>query len=146
MGLAVGMLVIYTLLFGSASSWRDGDAIASGLGPSLATRSVRETGGNRTTVAGEDNRQAEAGQPAAEGPEPVVWGSDPFVREWVLTDELAELNLKAITMGGEKAYVLINDQILEQGDMIGGKRIAGIESDKVILEQGGRSFILMLGE
>jgi type II secretory pathway component PulC len=49
-------------------------------------------------------------------------------------------------MGGEKAYVLINDQIMEEGDVISGKRIVTIESDKVILEQGGRKFTLVLGE
>jgi hypothetical protein len=78
--------------------------------------------------------------------EPEVWGSDPFVRDWVMVNELAELSLKAITLGGDKPYALINDQILEEGDQISGKRIIKIESDKVILEQGGRTFNLLLGD
>jgi hypothetical protein len=77
---------------------------------------------------------------------PEVWGSDPFVRDWVMLNELANFNLKAITLGGERAYALINDQILQEGDVISGKRVVRIESDKVTLEQGGREFTLMLGE
>ncbi|MEO0080275.1 MAG: hypothetical protein ABIK44_06335, partial [candidate division WOR-3 bacterium] len=87
-----------------------------------------------------------ATQPAPKEFEPIVWGSDPFVREWVLINELANLNLKAITIGGDRASVLINDQILEEGDVISGKRVIAIEPDKVILEQGGRTFTLTLGE
>lgn len=77
---------------------------------------------------------------------PETWGADPFVRDWVMVNELANLRLKAITLGGERPYALINDQILQIGDQIGGKRIASIESDNVTLEQGGRTFTLLLGE
>jgi len=77
---------------------------------------------------------------------PETWGTDPFVRDWVMVNELANLKLKAITLGGESPYALINDQILQVGDEISGKRIAGIESDYVTLEQGGRTFTLLLGE
>ncbi len=74
------------------------------------------------------------------------WGSDPFVRPWILSSEIKDLKLKAITISGKKAYALINDQILETGEMIAGKSITAIEKDKVILEQGGRTFTLLLGE
>ena len=77
---------------------------------------------------------------------PETWGADPFVRDWVMVNELANLRLKAITLGGERPYALINDQILQIGDEISGKRIATIESDNVTLEQGGRTFTLLLGE
>jgi hypothetical protein len=77
---------------------------------------------------------------------PETWGTDPFVRDWVMVNELANLSLKAITLGGERPYALINDQILQEGDEISGKRIVTIESDKVTLEQGGRTFTLLLGE
>jgi hypothetical protein len=77
---------------------------------------------------------------------PESWGTDPFVRDWIMINELSNLSLKAVTMGGDRAYALINDQILEEGDQISGKRIAKIESDKVTLEQGGRTFTLLLGE
>ena len=77
---------------------------------------------------------------------PETWGADPFVRDWVMVNELANLKLKAITLGGERPYALINDQILQVGDEISGKRIVKIESDNVTLEQGGRTFTLLLGE
>ena len=76
----------------------------------------------------------------------VQWGTDPFVRDWVLATEIKDLKLKAVTLSGVKAYALINDQILERGEAIMGKRIIDIEKDKVILEQGGRQFTLFLGE
>lgn len=74
------------------------------------------------------------------------WGTDPFIRDWVLATEIKDLRLKAVTISGTKAYALINDQILEKGEIIMGKRIVQIERDKVILEQGGRQFTLFLGE
>lgn len=74
------------------------------------------------------------------------WGTDPFMRDWVLSSEITDLKLKAITQSGTKAYALINDQILEVGEVISGKRIVTIEQDKVILQQGGRTFTLWLGE
>jgi hypothetical protein len=77
---------------------------------------------------------------------PETWGADPFVRDWVMVNELANLRLKAITLGGDRPYALINDQILQIGDEISGKRVVKIESDNVTLEQGGRTFTLLLGE
>lgn len=74
------------------------------------------------------------------------WGTDPFARGWMLGTEISDLRLRAITVSGNKAYVLINDQILEAGEMVAGKRIIAIEKDRVILEQSGRTFILILGE
>lgn len=74
------------------------------------------------------------------------WGTDPFTRDWVLSEAVKDLRLKAITQSGNKAYALINDQILEAGEMIQGKRIVSIEKDNVILEQGERRFTLMLGQ
>ncbi len=74
------------------------------------------------------------------------WGTDPFVRDWVMSTEMSSLKLKAITQSGNRAYVLINDQILESGEIISGKKIVSIESDKVILEQGGKTFTLLLGQ
>ncbi len=72
------------------------------------------------------------------------WGTDPFTRDWVLSEAIKDLQLKAITQSGNKAYALINDQILETGEMIQGKRIVSIENDKVVLEQGERRFTLVL--
>ncbi len=77
---------------------------------------------------------------------PETWGTDPFVRDWVTVNELANLKLKAVTLGGAQPYALINDQILQVGDEISGKKVVKIESDNVTLEQGGRTFTLLLGE
>ncbi|MCX7785139.1 MAG: hypothetical protein N2201_02780 [candidate division WOR-3 bacterium] len=74
------------------------------------------------------------------------WGTDPFARGWMLSTEITDLRLRAITQSGNKAYALINDQILEAGEMIAGKKIVAIEKDRVILEQSGRTFTLILGE
>lgn len=78
--------------------------------------------------------------------EDVVWGSDPFVRDWVLSTEVANLNLRAITITTTGASALINDQILQVGDEISNKRVVEIKEDQVTLEQGGRTFTLTLGE
>lgn len=74
------------------------------------------------------------------------WGSDPFIRDWVSSEEIKDLRLKAVTQSGSKAYALINDQILETGEMIQGKRIVAIDKDNVTLEQGDRKFVLFLGQ
>lgn len=88
--------------------------------------------------------QTEPAAPVASGP--VEWGADPFVRDWIMINELANLRLMATTLGGDGASALINDQILQEGDQIAGKRIVKIELDRVTLEQGGRTFTLTLGE
>ncbi|MEO0092803.1 MAG: hypothetical protein ABIK93_07895 [candidate division WOR-3 bacterium] len=102
-----------------------------------------------TKLVGDTTKRAEVPKPIAQ---PVAeekaekWGTDPFIRDWVLATEIKDLRLKAVTISGMKAYALINDQILEKGEVIQGKRIVAIEKDKVILEQGGRQFTLYLGE
>ncbi|MFO7675540.1 MAG: hypothetical protein R6X12_04405 [bacterium] len=146
------MLALYTLLQGAGQPARMGgaagsDVLVGRLRGSLATQAAQGEPVGGQTEAGKDAGTAKPEAQRSPESEPVVWSaSDPFVRDWLLINELAELNLKAITMGGNKAYVLINDQILESGDVISGKRIVRIESDKVLLEQGGRTFTLMLGE
>jgi len=90
--------------------------------------------------------QISTNQSEQESTKVLNWGSDPFVRQWILNSEIKDLKLKAITLSGKKAYALINDQILEVGEVIAGKSITFIEKDKVILEQGGRTFTLLLGE
>jgi hypothetical protein len=151
LGLAVAVLALYTVFFGArpGGRWASAD---SGIGSAVATEATGG-GGKTEAPAGKDKAaatkaDAESGTPEAETEvqQPETWGSDPFVRDWLLVNELAEMRLNAITIGGERAYALINDQIMEEGDQISGKRIAKIESDKVILEQGGRTFTLLLGE
>ncbi|MEO0083115.1 MAG: hypothetical protein ABIK33_01835 [candidate division WOR-3 bacterium] len=74
------------------------------------------------------------------------WGVDPFVRDWVVAGEISNLKLKAISKSGSKAYALINDQILEVGEVILGMKIIAIENDKVILEQSGNKYTVLLGQ
>jgi hypothetical protein len=64
----------------------------------------------------------------------------------MLMSEVANLNLRAITVTSDGASALINDQIVQVGDLISGKRVVSIEQDRVTLEQGGRTFTLTLGE
>lgn len=155
LGIAVAVLALYTVVFrprpagpkfiGVAASERLAGAVAT-----QTTQSTKTTGAPGT--AAEPAAPAEAGAPAKPEPpelataEPVEWGADPFVRDWILINELANLRLKAITLGGDGASALINDQILQAGDQIAGKRIVRIELDKVTMEQGGRTFTLVLGE
>ncbi|MCX8014958.1 MAG: hypothetical protein N2748_02965, partial [candidate division WOR-3 bacterium] len=65
---------------------------------------------------------------------------------WVVTGEISNLKLKAISKSGSKAYALINDQILEVGEVILGMKIVAIENDKVILEQSGNRYTVLLGQ
>ncbi len=141
LGLAVAVLVLYTFVIRPQP----------GLGGAGAA--AAEATGSKAKAAQPVPAATEAAPPAdttsALTPKvlpPETWGTDPFVRDWVMVNELANLSLKAITLGGERPYALVNDQILQEGDEISGKRIVKIESDKVTLEQGGRTFTLLLGE
>ena len=155
LGIAVAALALYTVFRAQPESRlaATGSATAGQFQLAVAT----EVTGASEAAAGEATAQEEASpsetaEPApAAGTEapakrPETWGGDPFVRDWVMTSELAEMNLSAITIGGDKAYALINNQILEVGDQISGKRIIEIQDEQVVLEQGGRTFTLLLGE
>lgn len=161
LGVVVALLAVYTVFFRArpGGRWTSADVGAAAeriraSAASQATGAAADVEDEEGVVAG-DSAAAEAAKPKgtggpsdkpAEPRQPETWGTDPFVRDWVMVNELAELNLNAITIGGERAYALINDQILEVGDNISGKRIVSIDADKVVLEQGGRTFNLLLGE
>lgn len=155
LGAAVAMLAVYTFVLRPRPSMRPVTADIRSVSEQLqASVAAKATAKAATTPA------AKVLEPVAAAPaantmtkvsatapmQPESWGSDPFVRDWMLVNELASLSLKAITLGGDQSYALINDQILQEGDEISGKRIVRIESDKVTLEQGGRTFTLLLGE
>ncbi len=158
LGLAVALLAVYTFVLRAQPSGRAKTAGTSEqLRTTLAAKAAAQSGAKAAepppapaeSAAGGGKPEAApaASLPAvAIAPEPEFWGSDPFVRDWMLTNELANLYLKAITIGGDGAYALINDQILEEGDIISGKQIVSIQPDNVMLEQGGRTFTLLLGE
>jgi len=142
LGIAVAVLALYTFVLRPQPEIRR-----------LSAAAAEATGAKVKAVQPAPTAKDAAARPAdaagALTPKvlpPETWGTDPFVRDWVMVNELANLKLKAITLGGESPYALINDQILQVGDEISGKRIAGIESDYVTLEQGGRTFTLLLGE
>jgi len=142
LGIAVAVLALYTFAFRPQPELKGVSAAAA-----------EATGAKAKAVQPAPTATDTAAKPAeitgALTPKvlpPETWGADPFVRDWVMVNELVNLKLKAITLGGERPYALINDQILQVGDEISGKRVAKIESDNVTLEHGGRTFTLLLGE
>jgi len=143
LGIGVAVLALYTFVLRPQPELRGVSAAAA-----EATTGA-ETGTAQPAPAATDAAAKPAAATGALTPKvlpPETWGADPFVRDWVMVNELANLRLKAITLGGDRPYALINDQILQIGDEISGKRVAKIESDNVTLEQGGRTFTLLLGE
>jgi type II secretory pathway component PulC len=146
LGIAVAALALYTFVFRPQPEINGVSAVAAAATGAKAKAKAK-------VVQPAPAAKVEVAQPAdttgALTPKillPETWGTDPFVRDWVMVNELANLKLKAITLGGDRPYALINDQILQAGDEISGKRIVKIESDNVTLEQGGRTFTLLLGE
>jgi nucleoid-associated protein YgaU len=76
---------------------------------------------------------------------PLVWQSDPFVRDWMLAGELRDMKVRAVTIGA-KPLALINDRIVSLNDTISGKRVAAITRDSVVFEFGGQRRSLKIGE
>jgi hypothetical protein len=153
LGIAVTLLALYTFVFrarpaGVANA--DIAALTGEMGAAVATQAAGSGTETAAPAVSPDSVAGKAAEPAgALAPKvlpPEIWETDPFVRDWVMVNELANFSLKAITLGGERAYALINDQILEEGDVINGKKVVKIESETVTLEQGGRTFTLLLGE
>jgi hypothetical protein len=144
LGIAVAVLALYTFVLRPQPELKGVSAAAA-----EATGAKAKAVQPAPTAADAAAKPADATTTGALTPRvlpPEIWGTDPFVRDWVMVNELANLKLKAITLGGDRPYALVNDQILQVGDEISGKRVAKIESDNVTLEQGGRTFTLLLGE
>ena len=142
LGIAVAVLALYTFVLRPQPELK-------GVSAAAAEATGAKTKAVQPAPTAKDTAVKSAEPTGALTPKvliPETWGTDPFVRDWVMVNELANLKLKAITLGGERPYALINDQILQAGDEISGKRIVKIESDYVTLEQGGRTFTLLLGE
>ncbi|MEO0108917.1 MAG: hypothetical protein ABIK62_07105 [candidate division WOR-3 bacterium] len=87
----------------------------------------------------------ETAPPAVLDTTPLVWGDDPFVRDWLMAGELRDLKVRAVTLG-ERPLALINDRVVARGDTINGKRIAAITRDSVVFEFGGQRRGLKIGE
>jgi hypothetical protein len=143
LGIAVAVLAVYTLVF---SGRREGPTILAATQAARAAARQAEPAATPAPAVPDSATASPGPGLTLLTPEPQVWGSDPFVRDVLLVNELANFKLKAVTIGGDRASALINDQILEEGDVISGKRVAAIAGDRVTLEQGGRTFVLMLGE
>jgi len=142
LGIGVAVLALYTFVLRPQPELK-------GVSAAAAEATGAKTEAAQPAPAATDAAAKPAAAPGALTPKvlpPETWGADPFVRDWVMVNELANLRLKAITLGGDRPYALINDQILQIGDEISGKRVTKIESDNVTLEQGGRTFTLLLGE
>jgi len=143
LGIAVAVLGLYTFAFRSRGELANAGTAAVEVADAKPGKTVRPAKTDKAPSP------ATADTTTALTPKvlpPETWGADPFVRDWVMVNELANIRLKAITLGGDSPYALINDQILQEDDEISGKRITKIESDRVTLEQGGRTFTLLLGE
>ena len=75
------------------------------------------------------------------------WKRDPFYNK-MRTEvyQSSNLQLKGISMGNNKPYVTINDQILTLGDVIAGHKLVEIQRNKVLLQKGADRFYLQLPE
>ena len=114
MGLAVALLAVYTFVLRAQPSGRSKIAgTTEQLRTTLAAKATGqpEAGAEAPAAAPTDTATGKAEAAGTETPAvaaipaPEVWGSDPFVRDWMLTNELANLYLKAITIGGEREPV-----------------------------------------
>lgn len=143
LGLAVAVLAIFTF---ARSRPQVMPQIITDAATTEVTQTVRGKAEQLKSAAQEAMAPLTQRETHSAVTEPIVWGSDPFVRDWMLMSEVANLNLRAITVTSDGASALINDQIVQVGDQISGKRVVSIEQDRVTLEQGGRTFTLTLGE
>lgn len=74
---------------------------------------------------------------------------DPFVKTGTVKDQTGDLgidnlNLQGIIADPEGAYVIMNDEIVKEGEVFSGFKLAKVFSDKIALEKGGQTFALLL--
>ncbi|NQT35594.1 hypothetical protein HQ587_10425 [bacterium] len=73
------------------------------------------------------------------------WGRDPFVQARPDLDEeniLGKLRLSAISVQGDSRMALINSKLIRVGDVINGLKVNSIETERVILTSGNRTYQL----
>jgi len=73
------------------------------------------------------------------------WKRDPFVQARPDLDEadmISQMRLGAITVRGNNRMALINSKVVRVGDMILGMEVGSIETDRVVLKTGNRSYTL----
>lgn len=55
------------------------------------------------------------------------------------------LNITAIMVGGQRNVAIINEQLVREGDLIGGERVVQIQPDAVVLEKDGKRRVVQRG-
>lgn len=80
----------------------------------------------------------------------LTWGRDPFLRTQASFEAEQELSsrykLIGISVKTTDRYALINNQIVREGDVLGSFIVQSIRSDKVLLSQDNKIYVLTLGE
>ena len=78
----------------------------------------------------------------------VDWGRNPFVfaQKEEKTGSVSNLSLSCIIRDGEKTQAFINDSLVRVGDTITDMTVKQIESDRVILTDGAKDYVLKLQE
>jgi|WetSurMetagenome_2_1015567.scaffolds.fasta_scaffold307839_2 hypothetical protein len=73
----------------------------------------------------------------------LTWGRDPFVALFDKEFKMDELKLQGISFGKNRAgYAFINNEIVKQGDAVGGYEVVEVEKEKVLLKKENQSFYL----
>jgi hypothetical protein len=71
------------------------------------------------------------------------WGRDPFSSQADERTMVSEFKLKGISFRSDKkGYAFINDDIVTDGDKIGGFDVVMVEKDRVLLRRGTQNFYL----
>ncbi|MFA6217417.1 MAG: hypothetical protein WDL87_07175 [Candidatus Omnitrophota bacterium] len=71
------------------------------------------------------------------------WGRDPFIALFDKEFKMDELKLQGISFGkGRAGYAFINNEIVKQGDAVGGYEVVEVQKAKVLLKKESQSFYL----
>ncbi|MCG8431690.1 MAG: hypothetical protein MJA29_11010 [Candidatus Omnitrophica bacterium] len=65
-----------------------------------------------------------------------TWGSNPFLWQRSAKKGAPAVSLSGIIWDEEKAYAIINDIIVHEGDRVGDRKVLRIERKKVVLSEG----------
>lgn len=74
------------------------------------------------------------------------WGRDPFFLPQKVSYKKSVFSLRGISIGRDKAFAFINDQIVTTGDTIEGWKVVEIKKERVLLIRGKEKFYLTLPE
>jgi hypothetical protein len=62
-----------------------------------------------------------------------------------LPREISRLKLEGIFFSGSMGYALVNNEVVQAGDLCGGVRIKEIKDDAVLVQDGGIEYTLKTG-